>query len=186
MQSITPAERDRLTKYLALTRERLLNTARSLSSEQLGFKPSSEQWSVAENVEHLTIVENRAFGRIENALQGASDVSKRSAWEGRDEALVSEIRNRSPRVQAPEIVRPTGTWQQEELLRQFQAARQRTGEFAATTDADLRGHCWPHPILGELDCYQWLLAVGAHCERHLAQIEEVLASAEFPRAALAV
>lgn len=186
MQSITPAERDRLANYLAVTRERLLNTARSLSSEQLGFKPSSDRWSVAENIEHLTIVENRVFGRIENALQGASDVSKRSAWEGRDEVLLEEIKNRSHRVQGPEIVQPTGTLQEEELFQQFEAAGRRTREFAARTDADLRGHCSPHPVFGEIDCYQWLLATGAHCERHLAQIEEVLASAEFPRAALAV
>ncbi len=185
MQSITPAERDRLTNYLAVTRERLLNATRSLSSEQLGFKPSSDRWSVAENLEHLTIVENRVLGRIENALQ-ASDSSKRSAWEGRDEALLKEIRSRSPRVQAPEIVQPTGTLEQEELFRQFEAARRRTGEFAVTTNADLRGHFFPHPLFGEMDCYQWLLAMGAHYERHLGQIEEVLASACFPRAAVAV
>jgi len=70
-------------------------------------------------------------------------------------------------------------------LQQFAAARKRTSEFAAATNADLRRHFLPHPVFGDLDCYQWLLLLGAHCDRHRVQSQEVKASAEFPRAAAA-
>ncbi len=70
---------------------------------------------------------------------------------------------------------PIGRWPEfETLLSQFEAARNRSIEFTTATDADLRNHVFPHPFLGQLDCYQWLLFIAAHCERHVRQMEEVL------------
>jgi hypothetical protein len=45
----------------------------------------------------------------------------------------------------------------------------------------LRRHFFRHPIFGDLDLYQWLLMIAAHCDRHRVQSEEVMASPEFPR-----
>jgi hypothetical protein len=66
-------------------------------------------------------------------------------------------------------------------LQEFEAARERTRDFAASTQADLRRHFFKHPIFGDLDLYQWLLMIAAHCDRHRVQSEEVMASPEFPR-----
>ena len=184
--AITPDERKRLTQYLVETRERLLGSARELTPQQLDYKPAPDRWSVAENLEHLVIAEGRVLPRIEEALQGSPDPGKRSAWEGRDNELAQAIENRTPRVQAPEPVQPKGQWRHQELFRQLEAARQRTLEFAATTNAGLRSNFYLHPFFGELDCYQWLLIMGSHFERHRRQIEEVIADANFPRAAVAV
>jgi hypothetical protein len=38
-----------------------------------------------------------------------------------------------------------------------------------------------HPVFGDLDCYQWILSMGAHAERHLKQILETIASQDFPQ-----
>src|SRR5262249_5841896 len=154
---ISPEERKRLTEYLADTRERLLRSTRGLTPEQLDYKPAPGRWSVAENLEHLTIAEGRVLPRIEEALKGSADPGKRSAWEGRDDELVQAIENRTPRAQAPDVVQPRGQWRNQELFRQLQAVRQRTLEFAATTNAGLRHNFYPHPFFGELDCYQWLM-----------------------------
>jgi len=81
---------------------------------------------------------------------------------------------------------PMGRWPHDQLVREFEAARKRTSEFAATTSADLRQAAFPHPMFGPLDCYQWLLLIAAHGERHRAQAEEVMADANFPRSAAAV
>ena len=179
--AITEDDRKRLTQYLTETRERLLGTARGLSPQQLNHKPGPDRWSVAEVLEHLTVTESRLLPRIEAVLQGSPDPAKASAWEGREEALLQSVISRSPRVQAPDPIQPTGRWGHEELFRQMEAARGRTSEFAATTNAPLRGFFQTHPVLGELDCYQWLLITGAHWERHRAQIEEVKADVNFPR-----
>jgi hypothetical protein len=53
-------------------------------------------------------------------------------------------------------------------------------EFAEETQADLRSHFFLHIVFGELDCYQWLVAMGQHTLRHVAQIEEVMRDPGFP------
>ena len=39
----------------------------------------------------------------------------------------------------------------------------------------------PHPVLGPLDAYQWILRISAHSESHTKQIEEVKADPSFPK-----
>ena len=102
--------------------------------------------------------------------------------DGQDEALIAGLVARVIRFQAPEPVLPTGRWPDEQLLQEFEAARLQTRDFAAITTADLRRHFFKHPVIGELDLYQWLLLIAAHCDRHRAQSEEVMASTAFPRA----
>jgi DinB superfamily len=181
---MTPAERGRVLNYLAESRDNLLRLTRGLSQEQLEFKPAPDRWSIAECLEHLIMVENnRVAGGITAALQQPVDPSKRSAFEGRDEELVQMVTNRGQRGQAPEMLRPTGRQPDSRLVFEFEAARKRTSDLVATTNADLRKHFSLHPRFGDLDCYQWLLLVAGHCDRHCQQIEEVAASPGFPRAA---
>jgi|SRR5579872_5248070 len=182
---MTPAERERVISYLNQSRENLLNIASRLSPTQLQFKPAADRWSVAGCIEHIIVVEDRIFQRIAGALQQPIDESRHSAFEGRDEALVEKVVSRAERVQAPEAIHPTGRWPLDRLPSEFELVRGRSLDFATQTGAELRRHFAPHPMLGEFDCYQWLLMIGAHGERHRAQAEEVIASANFPRAAAA-
>ena len=57
-------------------------------------------------------------------------------------------------------------------------------DYVHTTNDDLRDHFGPHPMLGTLDAYQWILLISAHSERHTKQIEEVKADPNFPRSKL--
>jgi uncharacterized damage-inducible protein DinB len=61
---ITPAERERLTRYLAASNEQLLKLPQALSPAELDYKPAPDHWSAAENVEHLAVVENIILDRI--------------------------------------------------------------------------------------------------------------------------
>ncbi|HEV3220824.1 MAG TPA: DinB family protein [Candidatus Acidoferrales bacterium] len=183
-QSISPSERDRVVKDLTDSRERLLRATRGFSPEQLDYKPAAAHWSIAENLEHLIIVEGILLQRIANISQGAADSFNPSGWQGRDDEVVALVLNRSNRFRGPAAADPTGRWRHEELLREFEAARKRTREFVASTNADLRRASFRHPIFGELDFYQWLLILSAHSDRHRAQIEEVAAGVGFPKAAV--
>jgi len=182
---MTAAERETLLKNLADSRERLLATVQGLSREQLHYRPAPGRWTVAECVEHIAVVEGRVLGLIQKTLSDGPALSKRSAMEGRDSALVEDVAGRVTRFQAPEYLVPRGQWPDEQLLKEFEAVRQGTREFASSTGADLRKHFYAHPVLGELDLYQWLLLIGAHCDRHRAQSEEVMTGAGFPRSSAA-
>ncbi len=179
---MTPAERELALQNLADSRERLLRMAHGLSRDQLHFCPAPDRWSVAECLEHIVTVEARLLERIQTTLEKGPDSSRRSALEGRDDALVAGTVARELRFQAPEILVPSGRWPDDRLLPEFEAARQKSRDFAASTQADLRSHFFKHPALGDLDLYQWLLMIAAHCDRHRAQSEEVIASGGFPRA----
>jgi uncharacterized damage-inducible protein DinB len=179
---MTSAERELLLKNLAESRERLLLMAKNLSREELHYRPAPGRWTVAECVEHIVTVEKRLLGAIQKTLETAPDSSKRSAMDGQDEALIAGLVARVIRFQAPEPVLPTGRWPDEQLLQEFEAARVQTRDFAAITTADLRRHFFKHPVIGELDLYQWLLLIAGHCDRHRVQSEEVMASPGFPRA----
>ncbi|HXZ13831.1 MAG TPA: DinB family protein [Candidatus Sulfotelmatobacter sp.] len=177
---ITPAERETLLKSLAESRERLLRAVEGLSREQLHYRPAPDRWTVAEIVEHVAFVEGRILGMIQKTLSAGPTPEKRSALEGRESVFFENVEARTPRLQAPDAVKPCGRWPDDQLLKEFEAARQRTREFAGSNEADLRTHFFPHPFFGDLDLYQWLLLIAAHCDRHRAQGEEVMASAGFP------
>ncbi|HXJ17018.1 MAG TPA: DinB family protein [Candidatus Polarisedimenticolia bacterium] len=180
---MTPAERDRARDYLHKTSENLLGATRGLSQSQLAFRPAPDRWSIAQCLEHIIVVENFVHDRIVDALRQPADSSKRSAYEGKDEALIERIVGRVERAQAPEIVHPAGRWPHDRLLPEFRAARGRSLDLVAKTTAQPRQCFFPHPVFGPLDCYQWMLLIGAHGDRHRIQIEEVAASPGFPSAA---
>lgn len=174
---MTRADREFALKGLDDSRERLLRAVRGLSSEQLGCRPAPGRWSVAENLEHVIVAERYVLSRVEGLVHEAPNPSKRSAWHGMDEPLVRKVaEERTDLGQAPEAFRPVGRWPLEKLVPEFEAARALSREFAASTQGDLRRRFFRHPVLGgELDTFQWLLLIGAHCDRHCTQIERMMA-----------
>jgi hypothetical protein len=182
----TAADRDFAAKHLAESRDRLVALVRGLSPRQLAYKTAPERWSIAENLEHIILVENRGRGFVENALKQAPDPARCGGYPGSAEGLVAMLRDRTHPRRGAEQIQPTGRWPHDQLLKEFQAARQLTCNLLAATTADLHAHFSPHPLFGDLSCFQWLLVLAAHCDRHRAQSEEVMASEGFPRAAAAV
>jgi len=182
---MTAADRERAVSYLAQTRDNLLRATRGLSTAQLAFKPAPGRWSVADCLEHLVTVENRAVEGVSNALRQPADSAKRSPFDGRDDELLQIVTDRSSPRKAPEMAEPSGRWPHDRILREFEATRARTIDLAGGTVSDLRRHFFTHRAFGDLDCYQWLLLIAAHGDRHRAQIDEVIAASNFPRAAAA-
>ncbi len=174
-------ERKLALEHLNASRERLLATVRGLSAEQRMFQAAERRWSVADCLEHLIIVENFVWKTMQNVLQTPPQPEKQAEVRPRDQIVLEMVPARTRRVAGPPGVHPTRSWRDfGELVQQFEIARARTLQFAAYSDADLRCHFFPHPIIGDLDCYQWLLFLGTHCERHVRQMEEVMADPGFP------
>ena len=174
-------ERELLVEHLAHSRERLVLMVEGLPAEQRSFRPAEDRWSIADCIEHITVVESFVLGRIQQALQSPPEPERRDEARGKDQIVLEKVPARDERVKGPAAVMPQGRWPDfEGLVRQFEATRERSVRFSAVTQADLRSYFFPHPILGPLDCYQWLLFLSAHCERHVRQMEEVKADPRFP------
>jgi len=173
-------ERQLVLDQLTASQARLLELVDGLTAEQWTFRPAEGRWSAAECLEHVIRVENRILGLIAKKLTEDATAARARVD---DSVIAKAVPDRTNRREAPEPVRPTGQWADtNELLAEFGKTRQRTTEFAAATQGDLRGHFIPHMALGELDCYQWLLVLSLHGSRHAQQIEEIKVAAGFPRA----
>lgn len=181
--TLSAGERDVALKSLQASRDAFLKSIAGLSEKQWRFKPAPDRWSVAEVSEHIAVSESAIFGMVQSKIMTSPAApEKRSEVAGKDEIVLQRVPDRSHKAQAPEFLKPTGRWAtREEVTRAFEDSRQATMDYVRTTNDDLRDHFGPHPLLGPLDAYQWILLISAHSERHTKQIEEVKADPNFPK-----
>jgi DinB superfamily len=178
---LTADEREVALKNLQATRDAFLKSIAGLSEKQWRFKPAPDRWSVAEVSEHIAVAESTIFGMVEKIMTSPADPAKRAEVAGKDEIILTKVPDRSHKVQAPEFLKPTNRWATEaDVVTAFEKSRKATMDYVRTTNDDLRDHFGPHPALGTLDGYQWILLISAHSERHTKQIEEVKADPNFP------
>ena len=143
------------------------------------LKPSADRWSISECVEHVVIVEERVFGLVAGLAQAPPGPTPAAVS---DDEILARTLDRSTRFAAPERIHPTGRWaDQQAAMAAFEAVRRRAQDFLRTTEVDLRARTAPHPVFGQLDAHQWMLAMSAHSLRHVAQIEEIKAGPGVPR-----
>lgn len=181
--TLTSDERKEAIKHLEETRKNFLDSVKDLSEAQWKFKAATDRWSVAEVAEHIAVSEETLMGMVaERIMKAPATPEKKEAAKGKDARLRNQVVDRSTRVQAPEMLKPTNRWAtQAELVKSFNASRDKTINYIQTTQEDLRSHFGPHPILGDLDAYQWITLISAHCARHTDQIKEVKADPNFPK-----
>ncbi|MBK5291886.1 MAG: DinB family protein [Acidobacteriia bacterium] len=181
-ETLLQGERDRSMSHLHATRKQFLDAVAPLSDTQWAFKPSPERWSVAEVAEHLAATEDAVFSMIRKAMLEPPAPEKKASVAGKEDLILKAVPNRSRKVQAPEPVQPHGRWKTKaEAVAAFKQNRDRTIELVRTSEEDLRSHFAPHFILGLFDCYQWTVFLAAHADRHLQQMQEVVAGPGFPK-----
>lgn len=177
-QNLSPEDAAAASRYLADTRDGVLESAAGLSNAQCDFKPSPDRWSIAEIVGHLVIVEQRVHSIAGNMSEAPEPPA---GWDQAevDALVLREVPNRSIKLAAPAHICPTQHWSVAEALEHFCNSRAVTLQLLSSA-SPLRGHVFAHPILGPWDGYQWIMAAGAHSLRHTEQILEVKVSAGFP------
>jgi hypothetical protein len=166
------------SRHLAITRGCLVESVSGLCAAEWNFKPQNGAWSIAENTEHLVVIEGRIqaiIGNMGNAPEPEYDGEQSEM----DNIILTEVPKRMFKLKASPPMCPTCRWSGPEALQLFIAARQQTMQLLAAPL--LRGRVMPHPFFGPWDGYQWLLAVGSHTARHTNQIREIKADPNFPR-----
>jgi hypothetical protein len=178
LRALSPEEISKARNYLVATRDQLLNAIDGLSPAQWTFKEAPDRWSIAEIVEHIVIVEGFVHVRVRDSCTAEPAGTERD--DGAIDALILEaVPKVVQKLQAPPRILPSGDWDLVEAARRFTENRSVTLDLLATAPC-LRGRVQPHPILGPLDGYQWILAGTAHCARHLSQIANVKADPRYP------
>ena len=176
-----PEKLAELLAYMDSTRAALVACAREMNPTFARIRPRQDVWSAADNLEHLALVEQFVVEMI-----GKSIARGRAEGVGPDQSGESFIRSldqwRVPeplmKVIAPERITPDNSKSVEESLQSLEHSRQRLrATLVENTDVDLSAIKRPHPLLKDLDMYQWALFVAQHEERHRRQMERSLAEA---------
>lgn len=182
-QALTQAERDYAVGQLQSSRKMFLESVEGLTPAQWNFKAGPDRWSIAECAEHITVSEDFIFNLVPNqVMKTPATPEKREAAKAKDEMIVKMVIDRSHKAQAPEPIKPSHRWESmEAMIAEFKTRRDRNIEYVQTTQEALRDHFMPHPLLGPLDGYQWILLMSAHSQRHTSQILEVKTDPNYPK-----
>ncbi len=181
MPIITQEEKTYLIDYLKDTQAKLIDIYKNTSPNQAVFQPSAEVWSIANNVEHLALVEKSLRKAVDFGLTQTPSEEEIAAHTNSNNFVKKAIGTRGTAIKAPERVAPTLSTNIGDSLTLFLERREENIIFVAETGADLHAHYWRHPFLGLLDAYQVFIMLAAHLERHIAQIEEIRADKNFPK-----
>lgn len=175
---LTAEQITRASRHLSVTRGYLIESVSGLSAAQWDFKPTDDTWSIAENMEHIVLVEDSIHAIIES-MSHAPEAAPAGNRLEMDDFILHEVPKRSRKGKSPAQAYPTHRWSGPEALHHFIERRDQSIRLLVTRR--LREHVVAHPFFGPWDGYQWLLAAASHGARHTAQICEVKVHERFPR-----
>ncbi|HEV2826527.1 MAG TPA: DinB family protein [Pyrinomonadaceae bacterium] len=158
-------------KRLDSVHEKLINCISALEPAVYSRQPGDGEWSVAEIVHHLCLVEARVIKELEGAIARAP---QRVSFLRRliPTAIVS---SRVIRVKAPRAMNPLDAPERDVAIESFDRARASLKTLCATHGHDrFRNLVFKHPFLGEIDGVATVSFIGYHEKRHYKQICEVL------------
>ena len=168
---------EEVLNYLDQTRSDLRAAVDSVPAHARNTQPAADQWSVAQVLNHLTIAHSRVAAGVTKWIGEA-----RANGIGPETATTSVLRtipterilDRSQKVQAPEAIRPRTNVDAETAWTELEQAHEKLREALLSGDGlALEQVIQPHPVLGPLNMYQWVLFNGSHEARHTLQVREI-------------
>jgi DinB family protein len=166
-----------LRDFVDAQRSALLSAASAVPPDRWTERPVPGRWSVTELFEHLYKVEHSCARAIAKGIADArvagppledKTSSVLGGLDGRD------LMNRSKPLQAPDRVVPQGSWTREQALEALASSRAELHAAMEAGDGLALGSVHlTHARLGVLDLYQWILFIGQHEMRHVAQAREI-------------
>ena len=170
---------EEVLNYLDAERSALRNAIELVPPAQREQQPGTDRWSVAQVLQHLVMIEKRIGMGMTKWVAEA-----RTAGTG-PETDTSSVMNslplqliadRTERRNAPEAVRPQGDADAESAWAALEQSRETLrAAFLAGDGLALSQVIQPHPALGPINLYQWMLFVGSHETRHTGQVREIAA-----------
>ena len=168
---------EELLRHLDTQHERLRAAVDSIPRERREVKPSPDRWSVAEVLEHLSIVETRIERVFSKRLAEARGVGLGRERETSPVVAtidMDRVLDRTRRITAAEAAIPTGKLDADAAWAAAERARNTLCDAVRDADGLALGEViHPHPVLGPINLYQWIAFVGGHEARHAAQVIEL-------------
>jgi DinB superfamily len=176
---MSDADREHLLVHFEMTTQMVAEQVRGLSQAQLEYKASADRWSIRQCVSHLAVAEPDYWRELMESVKAPADMKDKKSvntdedilWYGVDRVVHTKTGGGHEKV---DTYKDVG-----EALAKFQALRATMIDYIKTTNDDLRAHSFgkENPI----DCWQWMLEISTHAERHIQQIREIKNEAGFPK-----
>jgi hypothetical protein len=161
----------RALRRLDSVHQKLINTISSLEPNVYKQRPADGEWSVAEIVHHLCLVEARVIKELEAAI---ARTPQRVGF-FRRLLPTSIVSSRLIRVKAPKAMNPLDAPARDLAVENFDRTRSNLKTLCATHGNErFRKLIFKHPFLGEIDGVATVSFIGYHEQRHYKQIREVL------------
>ena len=161
---------NRTLRRLDSIHAKLVDTVNSLAEPVFSQSPSETEWSIAEIVHHLCLVEERVIKELEAELQKPT----KQIGFLRNFIPTSIVALRLVRVKAPKAVIPLRPPPKDEVIANYDAARTRLKDLCSTHGPNRLKHLvFKHPFLGEINGLATVSFLGYHELRHYKQIREV-------------
>ena len=172
-------DREHLQVHFEMTTQEVAEQVRGLSPAQLEYRASPDRWTIREVVSHLAVAEPDYWRDIQKALKAAPDMKDKKSvatdadimWYGIDRVVHTKTGGGHEKVDTYKDM--------DVALGKFQALRATMIDYIKTTNDDMRAHSF-----GErkpIDCWQWMLEISTHAERHIQQIREIKNDPNFPK-----
>jgi DinB family protein len=151
---------------------RLQRVLQTLPIELQRTRPQPDQWSAAEVLEHVALVEGVV---VQMLARAARELPPDSAPVAPLDVRV--LTDRSKRIETTPRALPSGKLDSGQGWAKLRKSRE---AFLRLTE-ELDPEVWPrirapHFVFGTLDGFDWLRFLAGHEERHSAQIEEIAAA----------
>jgi len=176
---MTKDDREHLLVHFEMTTQMVAEQVRGLSPAQLEYKASPDRWSIRQVVSHLAVAEPDYWRDLQKSLKAAPDMKKKKStatdadilWYGIDRVVHTKTGGGHEKVDTYKDLT--------EALGKFQALRATMIDYIKTTNDDMRAHSFGdrEPI----DCWQWMLEISTHAERHIQQMREIKNDPNFPK-----
>jgi uncharacterized damage-inducible protein DinB len=171
-----------LVRELTHERDGVLAAAARVPASWREAAPAPGRWSGAQVLGHLAKVEassGKLFSVQARALREADALPEASTDASAVIAAFTArhaVHTREVPIEAPPLVQPEDGVTFDGALAALQASRARLLEAIAKADGLPLGTVQvPHPRLGPLTLYEWLLFIARHEARHAAQLDELTA-----------
>ncbi len=162
---------NKILRRLDSIHSKLVDTITPIEDPLFSRSPAEREWSIAEIVHHLCLVEERVIKELETEL---ANPPRRIGFLRR---LIPTpiVASRLLHVKAPRGVVPLNPPPRGEVIANYDAARSRLKDLCSTHGRNrLKQVIFRHPFLGEIDGTATISFIGYHELRHYKQIREVI------------
>jgi hypothetical protein len=158
-------------------RAKLKSSVEGLTPDEASALPEGEKWTVAQIVEHVSMVDEGAGKLCTRLLSRSEKDGKPSDGTVRmSHTFISRATaSAQQKLEAPDIVQPNAGRSIAESLAVLDQNAGKFGELLPLFESvDDTGHKFPHPYFGEMTATEWFAVKIAHEARHTRQIQALV------------